>query len=86
MVTPYRNFPIEIGKTYNSELIKSDGFIQEGLHSFKNLDDAKSSYVQIYAECIIPKGSKYYEGKFADDDAYASDKLTYVKILEDCSK
>ena len=84
MVTPYRNFPIEIGKTYDSELIKMDEDIYEGLHSFKNLDDAKSSYVQIYAECIIPKGSKYYEGKFADVDAYASDKLTYVQILEDC--
>ena len=84
LVTPSRNFPIEIGKTYNSELIKMDEDIYEGLHSFKNLDDAKSSYVQIYVECIIPKGSKYYEGKFGDVDAYASDKLTYVQILEDC--
>ena len=83
MVTPYRYFPIEVGKTYESELIQKDEYIHEGLHSFKNLDDAKESYVKIYAECIIPKGSKYYEGKFIDDDAYASDKLTYVKILED---
>ena len=37
--------------------------------------------IKIYAECIIPKGSKYYEGKFIDNDAYASDKLTYVKII-----
>lgn len=85
IATPYRNFPIEIGKTYESELIKKDKYICEGLHSFKNLNDAAKSYVKIYAECIIPKGSKYYEGKFVDDDAYASDKLTYVKIIEDCS-
>ena len=85
IATPYRWFPIEIGKTYDSELIKKDEYVHEGLHSYKNLDHAKNYYVKFYAECIIPKGSKYYEGKFVDDDAYASDKLTYVKILEDCS-
>ena len=86
MVTPYREFPIEIGKTYDSKLIKKDEYVYEGLHSYKTLDDAKSDYIRIYVECIIPKGSKYYEGKFNIDDAYASDKLTYVKILGDCSK
>ena len=86
LATPYRWFPIEIGKTYDSELIKMDEDIYEGLHSYKNSEDAKKSYNGIYVECIIPKGSKYYEGKFVDDDAYASDKLTYVKFIEDCSK
>ena len=84
IATPYRWFPIEIGKTYDSELIKKDEYVHEGLHSYKNLDHAKNYYVKFYAECIIPKGSKYYEGKFVDNDAYASDKLTYVKIIEDC--
>ena len=84
IVTPFRCFPIEVGKTYDSELIKKDKYIHAGLHSFKNLDDAKEPYVKIYAECIIPKGSKYYEGEFIDYAGYASDKLTYVKILEDC--
>ena len=83
MATLYRNFPIEIGKTYHSKLTKKNKYIHQGLHSFKNLDDAKNfSVVKICAECIIPKGSKYYEGKFSDWDAYASDKLTYVKIIE----
>ena len=86
LVTPYRKFPIEIGKTYNSELIKIDENIYEGLHSYKNSEDVKKYYNGFYAECIIPKGSKYYEGKFVDVDAYASDKLTYVKFIEDCSK
>ena len=81
-VTSYRDFPIEIGKTYDSKLIKNNKYIHEGLHSFKNLDDAKKfSFVKICAECIIPKGSEYYEGKFNKYDAYASDKLTYVKII-----
>ena len=82
IVTPYREFPIEIGKTYDSELIKKDEYVHEGLHSYKNLGDAKKRNIGIYVECIIPKGSKYYEGKFVDKDAYASDKLTYVKIIE----
>ena len=86
IVTPYRFFPIEIGKTYDSELIKSDDYIYEGLHSFKNLHDVKNDYSGIYAKCLIPKGSKYYEGKFNECDSYASDKLTYVKIIENCSK
>ena len=82
MVTPYREFPIEIGKTYDSKLIKRDEYVHEGLHSFKNLDDAKKFFiVKICAECIIPKGSEYYEGKFSVSNAYASDKLTYVKII-----
>ena len=86
IATPYRDFLIEIGKTYNSELIKSDdGRIHEGLHSFKNSNAAKIYNSGIYVECIIPKGSKYYEGKFNINDAYASDKLTYVKIIGDCS-
>ncbi len=85
IVTPYRKFPIKIGKTYNSELIKKDEYVYEGLHSYKNLNDAKKHHIGIYVECIIPKGSKYYEGKFdIDNAAYASDKLTYVKIIEDC--
>lgn len=82
IVTPYKNFPIEIGKTYNSELVKKDEYVHEGLHSYKNLDHAKNYYIKFYAECVIPKGSKYYEGKFNINDAYASDKLTYVKIIE----
>ena len=83
LVTPYREFPIEIGKTYNSKLIKKYEFVHEGLHSYKTLDDAKKfSVIKICAECIIPKGSKYYKGEFGGWDAYASDKLTYVKLIK----
>ena len=81
IVTPYRCFPIEFGKTYDSKLIKNDEYVYEGLHSYKNSNDAKIDNSGIYAECIIPKGSKYYEGKFVDKDAYASDKLTYIQII-----
>ena len=86
IATPYKHFPIEVGKTYDSELIKKDEYVYEGLHSYKNLAGAKKYHTGIYVKCIIPKGSKYYEGRFDVDDAYASDKLTYVKILGNCSK
>ena len=83
IVTPYKVFPIEVGKTYDSKLIKKGEYVHQGLHSYKNLDEAKNSHAKLYAECIIPKGSTYYEGKFIDYDSYASDKLTYVKIIKD---
>ena len=84
--TPYRNFIVEIGKTYNSVLVKNNGYVHEGLHSYKNPIDTKKYNYGIYVECIIPKGSKYYEGTFCNRYSYASDKLTYVKIIEDYSK
>ena len=82
--TPYRDFIVEIGKTYDSVLVKNNGYVHAGLHSYKDPIDAKKYDYGIYAECIIPKGSEYYEGTFWDMDSYASDKLTYVKIIEDC--
>lgn len=83
--TPYRDFIVEMGKTYDSVLVKNDEYVNEGLHSYKNSIDSKRYDYGIYVKCIIPKGSEYYEGTFCDMDAYASNKLTYVKIIEDCS-
>ena len=82
--TYYRGFKVEIGETYTSDLEKIDGTIEKGLHTFKTMEDAKSvSY--IVAKCIIPKGSKYYEGLFDHDASYASyasDRITYVEIVK----
>lgn len=67
-------------------------FVNKGLiHSFKTLEGAKKSFTfPDYAftltedrcyivKCIIPKGTKYYEGIFEDTmlSCYASEKLTY---------
>jgi hypothetical protein len=78
IITPYEDFIVEEGATYNSPLIKIGNEIFEGLHTFK--ENPNSS---IWAECIIPKGSKYYEGEFNDKVSYASDTLKYVKIYEE---
>lgn len=79
--TRYRYFNVEIGKTYTSKLIKTEEFVNEGLHSFKNIKSAKTlGYV--VAKCIIPKGSRYYIGEFCAKVSYASDTLTYVEIVK----
>lgn len=91
LVTPYMNWPIVIGETYTATFgITKKGFfgkvvINAGLHSFVNLKDVKDegSYGSILVKCIIPKGAKYYFGKFKYVlDTYASDKLTYVEIIK----
>lgn len=77
--TYYRREEVEIGKTYVSKLVKIDNTVEEGLHSYGN----KPHYIinKILAECIIPKGAKYYEGKFENELSYASDTLKYIRLI-----
>lgn len=84
--TPYQDYKIDIGTTYTSKLDREGYTVNMGLHSFKNIKDAfgwidesKGFYV---AECIIPRGSLYYKGRFFSKDSYASNKLTYLKLLD----
>ena len=60
-------------------------YVNVGLHSYKNYIDCLRSNESIFeiVKCIIPKDSYYYEGKFQEEDSFASSKLTYVEI---CSK
>lgn len=82
-VTPYRHYKIKIGETYSSKLDRrnKNREIRVGLHSFKYLEDIKRTH-NIIAECIIPKGSKYYEGLFGGSMSFASDTLKYVRIID----
>ena len=69
-----------------------NNFVNEGfIHSFRTLEAAKKSFTLddytftlsedccYIVKCIIPKGTKYYEGIFEDTmlSCYASEKLTY---------
>lgn len=85
-VTPYQDFRVEIGNTYTSELKKNGYEVNEGLHSFSTLQEARqdgdSEGEDVHVECIIPKGSKYYIGLFGGGVSYASDTLTYVRIVD----
>lgn len=62
--------------------------ISKGIHSFVSLDStyAYMHYARcIFKEgvtiyrCVIPKGSKYYFGTFANRNCYASDRLIMVR-------
>lgn len=86
-VTPYQGSVVTIGNTYSSNLVKDEyNYIGKGLHSFCKRKDALESKVlrKVVVKCIIPKGSTYYKGKFGfyEYDSYASDKITYVKIIK----
>ena len=88
--TPYQWFKVIIGETYTSKLNKIDSIVEEGLHSFATLKDAKARpNSSIVAKCIIPKGSEYYEGVYKvgfryieNYKSYASDTLTYLEIVK----
>ena len=85
--TPYRFAPVEIGKTYYSELIRYNKGVSNrpavnvGIHSFVDLSsviELKAIHEHgVYAMCTIPKGSKYYVGNNGD---IASNALRYDKI------
>ncbi len=78
--TIYRAFPVKLGKTYTSPLVReSYGQVEIGLHSYKDILKCSNG---VTIECIIPKGSKYYIGDFSRDVSYASDRLTYVKVVK----
>ena len=62
--------------------------VNEGFHSFKFLQDAEkfSTYYNrftnfLIVECIIPKGSFYYEGFIADSSNYCSDTIILNKVV-----
>lgn len=80
--TAFMNFPVEIGETYHSLLKKSEiDLVDEGLHSYVRLMDAPLYGGECIVRCLIPKGSRYYEGTFCGLRSYASDTLTYVEIV-----
>lgn len=84
LMTPYRDFVIEIGKTYKSLIDRRMTRIEAAIHSFKYESSAKRDELSedIVVQCVIPKGSTYYEGVFNDTKSYASDCLTYVEIVK----
>ena len=85
--TSYQSSIVEIGKTYHSDLVRiTSTEVSIGLHSFQSEEVAckRATYWdETLVECIIPKGSSYYIGDFEGlGVSYASDTLTYIKILK----
>ena len=83
--TPYQGTTIEIGNTYTSALKKYGNNIGEGLHSFKSTERINIVTMDcrhpVIVECIIPRWSIYYKGDYYGRVSYASNKLTYLKII-----
>ena len=80
--TPYQKSAVEIGETYDSELIESGKEVEIGLHSFKSKKAAKNDGDGVIVKCIIPKGAEYYIGYFDGETSYASTQLKYVEVVE----
>lgn len=71
----------------NLDEIKNKAFIFVGFHSFKNMQDALKEIVDLkfddtfdeeefdVVHCIIPKGTKYYEGTFCKKECYCSEQI-----------
>ena len=66
--------------------------VSRGFHSYKNISNLKEelhfwtrflahSNVRIF-KCIIPKGTKYYEGKFGDFPSYCSESIILKETID----
>ena len=82
-LTPYKDFPVDINRTYHSKLDRVGRDVDMGLHSYKNEASARADYLgDIVVRCIIPFGSIYYKGTFGGEISYASSALKYVEELK----
>ena len=93
-VSPYQKCDMpSMNELATTELQRSgDFYIEKGFHSFACLKDAEveaewfedmHNYESCIAKCIIPKGSKYYWGKFDGDEySYCSESIKIEKIIE----
>lgn len=92
-LTPYQFSVVHLGNTYESRLRRDILFqVDYGLHSFVNYDECldeagsfwnfRASECLAIVKCVIPKGSRFYIGKYGSTDSIASDKLIYEKIMK----
>jgi len=89
LFTPYRYSTVCIGETYKSDLFRRSScrnYVDFGLHSFKTLDEAIADGIyegsDVVVKCIIPRGSRYYVGKFFSKTSLASTRIKYLEIVE----
>lgn len=93
-LTPYQNTKVVIGRAYKSEFTFSMAGkgVEKALHSYGSIESAKvdvdffngfSTYKgkMCICRCIIPKGSRYYEGIYDGKASYASNKIKYLEII-----
>ena len=95
-LSPYQGMPAPtINKVTNTLLDRAYlskytavYMVGRGFHSFKYLDDLIKelnfwlSYDTIIFKCIIPKGTKYYEGTFDGSPSYCSESIILKKTID----
>ncbi len=96
-LTPYRKERVLVPSTVTSFLDTPTVHdeIGKAIHSFVYADDAAHDMEEevgyyagfhefsasVVVECVIPKGAKYYVGRFAEMHAFASNKLKYIRVI-----
>lgn len=96
-LTPYQESKVMLGRKYcgknptpfEVENCSEDWFISVGggyIHSYIDRGEAVLNVYNcgegdIVVKCIIPKGATYFEGRFYEDTAYASNKIIYTKEI-----
>ena len=96
LLSPYQGSPAPaINKVTNTLLDRAYlskytavYMVGRGFHSFKYLHDLieeldfwLSFDIKIF-KCIIPKGTKYYEGKFGDFPSYCSESIILKETID----
>lgn len=92
-VSPFQKCDMpNINELVTTELQKpGELFIEKGFHSFAYLEDAENInewlesiyHKSCIAKCIIPKGSRFYAGKFDYAEySYCSESIKIEKIIE----
>ena len=92
LVSPYMRSPMpnmnEITKTRLGKPYGSGRCVDEGFHSFANLEDAlkigadiPQLYDIVIIKCIIPKDSKCYVGSFWGMTSYCSESIILKEIV-----
>lgn len=88
LISGTRRFRYRFGVDYSAQLqvvIKRDGdrLVEKGFHSFTSLRGAIKAfgYGSHIVECVIPKGSLYYEGSNnGDSKGIASDAIRLISF------
>ena len=95
LLSPYQGSPAPaINKVTNTLLdraylsnYRAAYMVSRGFHSLKYVGDLiKELDFWLYSDikifkCIIPKGTKYYEGKFSDFPSYCSESIILKEII-----
>ena len=89
----YKDYPMtDIDKLDTTELQRpGDFYIEKGFHSFAYLSDAEyvaERFSKMHkcetciVKCIIPKGSRYYVGKYSLNISYCSELIILKKTIK----